>query len=111
MKQYEFLAEVLKNIGLLSEDQIRKAVKEHKNLQERIGQILVRLGFIPQENLDQNLLAQFGIFPSSLEEAEILKDWTTHIPQDLITHHRTLLVKRKGDKTIVLVTDQPYNLL
>ncbi len=110
MKDHERLPEVLINIGLLTDEQIRKGIKEHKGLGERISQVLVRLGFISQENLDPKLLAQFGVFPVKVEEEGAPREILEKIPQEIINTHRILPVKMEG-RTLTVITDQPYNLL
>jgi type II secretory ATPase GspE/PulE/Tfp pilus assembly ATPase PilB-like protein len=110
MKDHERLPEVLINIGLLTDEQIRKGIKEHKGLGERISQVLVRLGFISQENLDPKLLAQFGVFPVKVEEENAPREILEKIPQEIIVTHRILPIKMEG-RTLTVITDQPYNLL
>jgi type IV pilus assembly protein PilB len=46
------LGESLVNNGVITKEQLEKALEEQKkNPQEKIGQILLRLGFIPVEEL------------------------------------------------------------
>ena len=110
MKYHEQLPEILINIGLLTDEKIRKGIKEHKGLGERISQVLVRLGFISQENLDQKLLAQFGVFPVKVEEEGVPQRVLEKIPQEIVNTHRILPIKMK-ERTLTVITDQPYNLL
>src|SRR3989338_4456314 len=110
MKYHEQLPEILINIGLLTDEQIRKGIKEYKGLGERISQVLVRFGFISQENLDPKLLAQFGVFPVKIEEENIPREIAGKISQEIVNTHRILPVKMEG-RTLTVITDQPYNLL
>ncbi|MBI1975929.1 MAG: Flp pilus assembly complex ATPase component TadA, partial [Candidatus Omnitrophica bacterium] len=110
MKYHEQLPEVLINIGLLTEEQIRKAIKEHKSLNEQMNQVLTRLGFISQEILDPKLLAQFGVFPAKIEEETVPADVLAKVPQEMVNRHRILPAKMQGN-LLTVITDQPYNLL
>ncbi|HTZ52581.1 MAG TPA: hypothetical protein VMF68_13020 [Spirochaetia bacterium] len=50
------LGESLVNSGVITKEQLEKALEEQKkNPQEKIGQILLRLGFIPLEELEAHL--------------------------------------------------------
>jgi len=110
MKDYERLPEVLINIGLLTEEQIRKGVKEHRGLEERISKVFHRLGFISQEHLDPKLLAQFGVFPETILEETIPREVLEKIPQEVVNRHRILPLKIE-EEILIFMTDQPYNLL
>jgi type IV pilus assembly protein PilB len=50
------LGETLVSSGVITKEQLEKALAEQKkNPKEKIGEILIRLGFLPIEELEANL--------------------------------------------------------
>ena len=55
------LGELLHKMGVISDDQLNEALKEHKKSGEKLGQILVKKGFVTSSALIDSLCIQLGI--------------------------------------------------
>jgi len=55
------LGELLHKMGVISEDQLNEALKEHKKSGEKLGQILVKKGIVTSSDLIDSLCIQLGI--------------------------------------------------
>jgi type IV pilus assembly protein PilB len=55
------LGELLHKMGVISDDQLNEALKEHKKSGEKLGQILVKKGFVTSSDLIDSLCIQLGI--------------------------------------------------
>lgn len=51
MKQKKRLGEMLKDAGLLTEDQLQKAIRDHRKTNMKLGQYLVREGIVSESKL------------------------------------------------------------
>lgn len=61
MRLNSMLGELLVKRGLLSEDELGRALDEQKETSEVLGQVLVRLGFIAEKDLLKMLSEQLGV--------------------------------------------------
>lgn len=57
------VSEGLRDLAIIKEDQIQEALRLQKRGRQRLGQVLVELGFISNENIAKSLISQFGIEP------------------------------------------------
>jgi len=67
------LGEILIKQGLITENQLQKAIDVQKRDKGRIGEILIRLGIISEENMTMALGNQMGIPFYSSDNSELLK--------------------------------------
>ncbi len=61
MRLNSLLGELLLEKGLLSEDELSRALTEQKETGEVLGQILIRLGFVSEKDLRHILSEQLGM--------------------------------------------------
>ncbi|HAZ10025.1 MAG: type II secretion system protein GspE [Omnitrophica bacterium GWA2_41_15] len=109
-RQREIVKEIVKNIGLLDDQKIQRALDEQFNTKERLAKIMVRLGYVSSENVGNALIPQLGILPLAIQIDHIdLKAVNTISPQ-LAVSHRIVPFKLQA-KTLFLATDDPINFL
>lgn len=79
------IGDMLLKAGLISGEQLDKALKEQQNTSGRLGSILVKLGFITEDEIVQFLSKQFNVPSVNLAEykidAAIIKLIPAHIAQ------------------------------
>jgi type IV pilus assembly protein PilB len=110
LKQREIVKEIVKNIGLLDDQKIQRALDEQFNTKERLAKIMVRLGYVASENVGNALIPQLGILPLAIQTDHIdLKAVNTISPQ-LAVSHRIVPFNLQA-KTLFLATDDPINFL
>jgi type IV-A pilus assembly ATPase PilB len=110
LKQSEMVKEVVKNIGLLDDQKIQRALNEQLNTKERLAKILVRLGYIASENVGNTLISQIGIFPITIKTENIDLNAINIISPQLAISHRVIPFKFQAE-TVFLATDDPINFL
>src|SRR5579862_8955992 len=72
----------------------------------RLGEILIRMRAITEEDLLQALGHQLGIgYSADLKVDEVDADLATGVPIGFAKQHRLLAVKREGDLTLVATAD------
>lgn len=70
----QVLDQVLKGMELVAEAQIQEALAIQRSEAGRIGQILLKLGYIAKEEILLALAIQQGVDPTELDDIDDLKD-------------------------------------
>lgn len=110
IKHQEIVKDVVKNIGLLDDSKIKKALEEQLNTKERLAKILVRLGYIASENIGSALVPQIGIPPVAIKAENIGLKAVSAVHHYLAVSHRIVPLKLDG-RTLFIATDDPLNFL
>ncbi len=103
------MGEMLLKANLITQEQLKKALEEQKKTRERIGTILVRLGYITDDELLTFLGRQFNIPVVDLEKYDINPDLVKLLPEDLMQKNLAFPINRINSKLIVAVAD-PTNM-
>jgi type IV pilus assembly protein PilB len=104
------LGELLLRDQMISADQLHKAQEESRRSGERLGNSLVKLGAIQEEDLTQFLSRQYGVPAINLSEFDIEPDVVQLVPKDVAVRHKVVPVNRAGNSLIVAMAD-PSNVL
>ena len=103
------IGEMLLKGNLISADQLRGALETQEKTHERIGAILVKAGFIKEEELLAYLGRQFSLPVVDLSKYEINPEVVRLLPEEMVQKHLALPINRVGSKMIVAVAD-PSNM-
>ena len=60
-KERKRIAEILKEQGLITDEQVRQAIAIQRREGKRLGEILVDLGFVNEREIADALARQYGI--------------------------------------------------
>ncbi|MCS7048859.1 MAG: type II secretion system ATPase GspE [Verrucomicrobiae bacterium] len=107
--QDEFVIEILRDVGLVTLDQIHQA--EQKAEEEKIGQVeaLIKLGFITERDVTKALANQFGLEMISLTDYRVPDDVLQCIPRH-IAHRYKVLPVYKHDSTLTVAISDPLDV-
>lgn len=100
------LGESLVQEGLLTPEQLQHALKIQTQRGQKLGSILVGLGYISDDALLSFLGQQYGIETSSLVDVCIKEDVMGVIPSSIILKHRVLPLKVEA-RSINLAMESP----
>ncbi|HEV2671318.1 MAG TPA: type IV-A pilus assembly ATPase PilB [Gemmatimonadales bacterium] len=103
------LGEILVREGLITHDQLRKALLEQKNSGMRLGYTLVKLGFIEETEVSKMLARQYRMPAVDLSRFEVDPKILKLLPPDIATKHTVLPLKREGRTLTVAIAD-PNNV-
>ncbi|HXG02406.1 MAG TPA: ATPase, T2SS/T4P/T4SS family, partial [Candidatus Binatia bacterium] len=104
------LGDLLVAEGLLTPEQLQRALTEQKHTAERLGAVLVRLKLLGEEQLAGFLSRQYGLPSLSLSDLEIDPGVLGLVPAAVAEKHDVLPVKRVGN-TLTLAMADPTNVL
>ncbi|MEK6613220.1 MAG: ATPase, T2SS/T4P/T4SS family [Gemmatimonadota bacterium] len=105
----ERLGDLLVKEGLITKEQLEKALAEQKTSGTRVGYNLVKLGFIPELELTKVLARQYKMPAVDLSKFEVDPRIVKLVPADLAVKHLVLPLKRDG-RTLTVAMADPTNL-
>ena len=106
---FERIGELLLKEGMITSDQLSKALQEQKQNGTRIGYNLVKLGFVPELELTKILARQHKMPAVDLSRFELDPKIAKMIPADLAQKHLVIPLKRDG-RTLTVAMADPTNL-
>src|SRR5690349_24999951 len=90
------LGEILLREGLISQDQLKKALLEQKNSGMRLGYTLVKLGFVEETEVTKMLARQYRMPAVDLSRFEVDAKILKMIPPDLAMKYTVMPLDRDG---------------
>lgn len=103
------LGELLIERGIITKEQLAKALGIQKEGGGLIGQILVKLGFTTEEQIAQALTAQFGFPYLPLKNYEIGKEVIKLVPENVARQYCLIPVDRIGN-ALTIAMSNPLNV-
>src|SRR3990167_4142347 len=103
------LGDLLVADGLLTQDQLHKALGEQRGSTEKLGSILIRLGFINEEQLIGFLSRQYGGPSITLSQLEIDPEVLKLVPAPIAKKYEVLPVRKMGNSLALAMAD-PTNV-
>ena len=103
------IGELLVSEGLITREQLSKALEEQKANGTRVGYNLVKLGFVKETDLTKMLARQYRMPAVDLTKFEVDPRIAKLVPSDLAIKHLLLPLKRDG-RTLTVAMVDPTNL-
>jgi type IV pilus assembly protein PilB len=103
------LGELLTKASLISQDQLKEALKMQKETGGKLGETLIKLGFVSEEDITECLSQQFGVPSINLAHFEIDGGVIKLIPADVARKYNILPVNKTG-ATITIAMADPTNV-
>src|SRR5438067_1558177 len=105
----ERIGDLLVREGLITREQLDKALQEQKQNGTRVGYNLVKLGFVQEIELTKMLAKQHKMPAVDLSRFEVDPKIAKMIPSDLAQKHLVIPLKRDG-RTLTVAMADPTNL-
>src|SRR5213076_1330560 len=103
------IGDLLIREGLITKEQLEKALQEQKQNGTRVGYNLVKLGFVPEIELTKVLAKQFKMPAVDLSKFEVDPKIAKLIPGEMAIKHLRRLGQRDGRTASVAMAD-PTNM-
>lgn len=109
MQTKKRLGEVLIEAGLITQEQLQKALTLQKSSGKKLGEILVEQGVISEDQIIEVLEFQLGIPHVKLDRFPIEQDAVKLISEGIAKRHTLIPIKLEKDKLYVAMSD-PLNI-
>jgi type IV pilus assembly protein PilB len=103
------LGDLLVADGLITDEQLRKALAEQRGTGEKLGSILVRLNLVNEEQLTGFLSRQYGIPSITLSQLDVDPELLRLVPSQIAKKYEVLPIRRVGDSLALAMAD-PTNV-
>jgi type II secretion system protein E len=99
------LGQVLVLEGKLDPDDLELALREHHKTNERVGNILVKMGLVSEEDVLRALAEQLQLPFVRLTDVQIPKEIIEKIPAKLVSHYHLVPLEQTNGTLRVAVSD------
>jgi type IV pilus assembly protein PilB len=103
------LGDLLVREKIINSQQLEQALKEQKRSGGRLGSVLVKLGFLSDEEVTNFLSRQYGVPAINLQYFELDASVTKLIPEETARKHHILPLSRVGASLTIAMVD-PTNV-
>ncbi|MDR0867919.1 MAG: Flp pilus assembly complex ATPase component TadA [Planctomycetota bacterium] len=104
------IGDILVEMGFITEDDLRTAMAKQKELgRERLGDVLIELGYVKPEDLVRALADQFGMDIVDLEDLDIDPGVIDMVPVDFVREHHLVPIFLE-DETLTIAVSEPLDL-
>lgn len=104
------LGDYLVELGFINEEQLNAALKEQKEKGGKLGAILIQMGFLSEDVLLAILGKQSGVAYISLKEyGEIPEEVLKTVPENIAKSQMLLPIKKEGNVLTIAIAD-PLNV-
>lgn len=104
-KQRKHLGEILYRNKLVDKDGLVKALKKAKAENKRLGEALVSLGMLTEDQVMQALAQQFGMEYIDLDKVQISASTMKLIPDELVKKHFVLPLGKEDGRLKIIISD------
>jgi general secretion pathway protein E/type IV pilus assembly protein PilB len=99
------LGERMIELGLISEDQLHVALRDQREGKQMLGEVMVHHGFVTEATLTEVLSDSSGYERFDLEKAVIDTSLLNTVPQEIATNYRIFPVSLKDDVLYLAMAD------
>ena len=103
------LGELLTKASLITQDQLKEALRVQKETGGKLGETLIKLGFVAEEDITECLSQQFGVPSINLQHFEIDASVIKLISSEVARKYNILPVNKTG-ATITIAMADPTNV-
>ncbi|HEY5169987.1 MAG TPA: hypothetical protein VIK03_11445, partial [Thermoleophilia bacterium] len=104
------LGDLLKEMGLVTDEQVESAIGRQKETRKRLGQLLLEDGIVTQLDLTKALAQKFGVSFLDLTSTRFDGGATAYIDEKLARRYGAVPVRFLDDGTLLVAMIDPQNL-
>ncbi|HWR43655.1 type II secretion system ATPase GspE [Sporomusa sp.] len=99
------LGDLLIEAGILSQEQLEKALSVQKKTGERLGKVLINLGYITEVSMIEALEFQLGVPRVDMAKMNVAHEIAATIPVSLAERYQVIPIKKDGRKLTLAMVD------
>jgi len=97
------LGELLRDEGLVNDEQIEEALGEQRKSGELLGEVLVRLGYVTEADIAQTIVTQFGLPYIAIKQYFLSEDVIKLFPERLMRQYQFIPLDKIGNVITIAV--------
>ncbi|MDA2921145.1 type IV-A pilus assembly ATPase PilB [Desulfobacterota bacterium AH_259_B03_O07] len=101
--------DLLRDEEVINSEQLENALKTQKQTGQKLGEVLLNLGYIDEHRLVAYLSNQYGVPAINLDNFEVAPDVVNHVSRDSAVKH-CLIPINHSDSTLVVAIADPSNI-
>ncbi|NLO90290.1 MAG: Flp pilus assembly complex ATPase component TadA [Clostridia bacterium] len=105
MLRYKLLSEILVENKLIDQFQLEEVLKVQKRSGKKLGEVLVEMGFLTEQDIIDVLELQLGIKQIKLAETFPHVEALKYIPKNLALKYKVIPIAEEGDLLVVAMAD------
>jgi type IV pilus assembly protein PilB len=105
------LGELLVEAGLITPEQLEKALEVQQQSGERLGKVLVSMALATQDAIARAVANQLGIEYVNAQSVEIAEDVLTALPEAMIRRHSVIPLRLTDENALVLGMVDPLDII
>ena len=103
------IGDILIKEDVISFDQLKNAIEDQKESGRRLGETLLNLGYIDENQLVAYLSKQYGVPAIDLDQFDVSPDILKVVPRESAIKHKLIPINRSGATLVVAMSD-PSNI-
>jgi len=103
------MGDILIKEDVINLDQLKTAIEQQKNSGKRLGETLLNLGYIDENQLVAYLSRQYGVPAVNLDQFDLTPEILNIVPRESAIKHRLIPIN-KYDGSIVVAMSDPSNI-
>ncbi|MDP3285403.1 MAG: hypothetical protein Q8M56_13315, partial [Desulfobacterales bacterium] len=104
------LGEIIMDMGIIGNDQLEMALSESKKTGAMLGDVLLRLDWISEEQVQMAIAVQSGAKIMDSSKVSIDFDLISRIPEDFVAANNIFPLAQEG-QTLKIATSNPFDVL
>jgi len=104
------LGDILRERGLLTDDELRLALERQRESGEKLGETLIKLGFISPDDIADALSEHLRIPRVDFKRRYVSSDVVRLVPESIIREQQVLPIEQEGNFLSVAMVD-PLNIM
>lgn len=105
IKARKRLGDLLLESGIITNEQLEKALSVQKKTGERLGKVLINLGYVTEESMIEVLEFQLGVPHYNLHDMTISREIAATIPGSLAERYSVIPIKVENKKITLAMVD------
>ncbi|MEE3467432.1 MAG: ATPase, T2SS/T4P/T4SS family [Eubacterium sp.] len=107
------LGDLLVDAGVISEEQLKEALKKQREMGSRLGQVLIELGMTDEEEVMQAMHTQLGLPIARVREAKIPKEVIMTLPENIVRKYNVMpiMFDEMNSNILYVAMEDPMNII
>jgi type IV pilus assembly protein PilB len=97
------LGELLRDEGLVNDEQIEEALASQRKSGELLGEVLVRLGYVTESDIAQTIVTQFGLPYLAVKQYYLAEEVVKLFPERLMRQYQFIPLDKIGNVITIAV--------